>query len=133
MKKNIITYHRYHDSRGRSFYGSDQVAISAKIDSGNMAAMDAEMATSGVKRNRLINLAVKWYLEELDEAREKSALGNVDDKYILSVDMADLTGEELEALRHICRSFGCTQDVLVRHLIRMMVHDYDKNPYRYMP
>lgn len=133
MKKNIITYHRYHDSRGRSFHGSDQVAISAKIDSGNMAAMNAEMATSGVKRNRLINLAVKWYLEELDEAREKSALGNVDGKYILNVDMAELTGAELNALQHICKGFGCDQATLVRHLVRMMVRNYDKNPYRYMP
>lgn len=133
MKKNIITYHRYHDSRGRSYYGSDQVAISAKIDSGNMAAMDAEMATSGVKRNRLINLAIKWYLEELDEAREKSVSGNVDNKYILNIDMSEMAVDEIDALQHICRGFGCSQDTLVRHLIRMVVRDYDKNPFRYMP
>lgn len=133
MEKNIITYHRYHDSRGRSYYGVDQVAISAKIDNPIMAMVDAECNCTGIKRNRLINIALEWYLEELDEAREKSALGNVDDKYILSIDMADLTGEELNALQHICRGFGCDQATLVRHLIRMMVGDYDKNLYKYMP
>lgn len=133
MKNNILDYHRWLDSHGRSWHDPMQHAISAKIDNKTFEMAEEECRVSGVKRNRLINLALKWYIRELDEAREKSALGNIDDKYILNVDMAYLTGEELDALQHICRGFGCSQDVLVRHLIRMMLQDYDKNPYKYMP
>ena len=133
MEKNIITYHRYHDSRGRSFYGVDQVAISAKIDSSNMAAMDAEMNASGVKRNRLINLAVKWYLEELDEARRKECEGRLAEKYTLSMDMSGLSVGELENLDHICRGLGCTKEVFALHALSLALQDYDKNPFRYMP
>lgn len=133
MEKNIITYHRYHDSRGRSYYGPDQVAISAKIDSGNMAAMDAEMAASGVKRNRLINLAIKWYLEELDEARRKVCEGRTAEKYTLNMDMSDLPVGELENLDHICMGFGCTKERFALHALSLALQDYDKNPFRYMP
>lgn len=133
MKKDIITYHRYRDSRGRSYCGADQVAISAKIDSGNMAAMDAEMYASGIKRNRLINMAVKWYLEELDEARREICEGGHIGKYILNVDVSDLPAEELERLDHICKGFGCTKERFALHALRLALRDYDKNPYRYMP
>lgn len=133
MDNDIITYHRYHDSRGRSYSGADQVAISAKIDSGNMAAMEAEMAASGVKRNRLINLAIKWYLRELDNARrevcERAAAG----KYILNVDASSLPTGELEKLDHICRGYGCTKERFALHALELALRDYDKNPYRYMP
>lgn len=133
MKKDIITYHRWFDSHRRSWHDPMQHAISAKIDNKTFEMAEEECRVSGVKRNRLINLALKWYIQELGEAREKRVLENIDDKYILKIDMADLTGEELDALQHICRGFGCNQDVLVRHLIRIMIQDYDKNPYRYMP
>lgn len=133
MEKNIITYHRYHDSRGRSYIGVDQVAISAKIDSSNMAAMDAEMTASGVKRNRLINLAVKWYLEELDEARREVCEGGQVEKNILNVDTRDLTTGELENLDHICRGLGCTKERFALHALSLALQDYDKNPFRYMP
>lgn len=133
MENDIITYHRYHGSRGRSYFGPDQVAISAKIDSGNMAAMDAEMATSGVKRNRLINIAVKWYLEELDNARREVYGGGQVEKYILKVDTSDLPIGELEKLDHICKGFGCTKERFALHALGLALRDYDKNPYRYMP
>lgn len=133
MDKDIITYHRYHDSRGRSYYGVDQVAISAKIDSGNMKAMEAESAASGIKRNRLINLAIKWYLNELDDARRRVCEGGDSQKYILNIDTSNLTRGELEKLDHICRGFGCTLERFVQHTLSVALMDYDKDPYRYMP
>lgn len=133
MDNDIITYHRYHDSRGRSYYGVDQVAISAKIDSGNMKAMEAEMAATGVKRNRLINLAVKWYLNELDDARRRICEGGWAQKYILNIDPSNLTCGELEKLDNICRGMGCTKERFVQHALRTALMDYDKNPFRYMP
>lgn len=133
MEKDIITYHRYHDSRGRSYHGTDQVAISAKIDSDNMTAMDAEMYASGVKRNRLINLAIKWYLEELDNARREVCEGGHLGKYILNVDTSDLPTGELERLDHICKGFGCTKERFALHALGLALRDYDSNPYRYLP
>lgn len=76
MEKDILRYHRYQDSHGRSWCGSQQKAISAKIDHSIMDMVDAEVATSGVTRNRLINLALKWYLTELDDARRRVASGS---------------------------------------------------------
>lgn len=133
MKKNILDYHRWHDSRGRSWHGSDQVAISAKIDSSIYNEMDKEMMCSGIKRNRLLNLAVKWYLQELDEARLALARGCVDGKYILDIDTSDFSVGELERLDHICKGFGCTKERFVLHVLGLALRDYDKNPYRYMP
>lgn len=133
MDNDIITYHRYHDGHARSYFGADQVAISAKIDSHNMAAMDAEIAATGVKRNRLINLAIKWYLEELDNARRRVSEGYSSTKYILNVDASDLPTGELEKLGHICRGFGCTKERFALHALGLALRDYDKNPIRYMP
>ena len=133
MDKNIINYHRYHDSRGRSCYGVDQVAISAKIDSGNMKAMEAEMSATGVKRNRLINLAVKWYLNELDDARRNVCEDLPTQEYILNVDTSSLSVGELEKLDFICRALGCTKERFAQHALSVALMDYDKKPYHYMP
>lgn len=133
MYKNIIDYHRYHDSHGRSYYGVDQIAISAKIDSRNMKAMEAEMTATGVKRNRLINLAVKWYLKELDDARRKACEDLSTKKYILNVDTSSLSVGELEKLEFICRGLGCTKEKFAQHVLSVALMDYEKNPYHYMP
>lgn len=98
-----------------------------------MTAMEAEMAATGIKRNRLINMAIKWYLEELDNARRRVAEGYNSSKYILNVDASDLPTGELEKLDNICRGFGCTKERFVLHVLGMALRDYDKNPYRYMP
>ena len=76
MEKDILKYHQYRDSHGRSWHGSLQKPISAKIDYSIMDMVDAEIATTGVTRNRLINLALKWYLTELDEARRELVFGS---------------------------------------------------------
>lgn len=133
MEKDILRYHQFQDSHGRSWHGSLQKAISAKIDNSIMDMIDAEVSTTGVTRNRLLNLATKWYLTELDEARKRTALGSPGQKYILNVDMSDMAVGELETLRNICHGTGCTMERLVLHAINVMVHDYDKNPMRWMP
>lgn len=76
MEKDILKYHQYRGSYGRSWHGSLQKPISAKIDYSIMDMIDAEVATSGVTKNRLINLALKWYLTELDDARREVAFSS---------------------------------------------------------
>lgn len=133
MTKDIITYHRYRDSHGRSPHDVCQKAISAKIDLDIMEMVDMECFTGGIARNRLINLALKWYINELDEARRIVAGGMTLDKYILNIDTSSLSCEELENLEFIANGFGCDVSALARHALQVMLKDYDKNPYRWMP
>lgn len=98
-----------------------------------MDMIDSEVAASGVTRNRLLNLSVKWYLTELDDARRRVASGSPGQKYILNVDMSDLTTGELETLGHICHGMGCTMEVLVLNAVKVMANDYNKNPMKWMP
>lgn len=44
-------------------------AISVKLDHHTLVALDAEAQVSGVKRNRLINLACDFYIKHLDQER----------------------------------------------------------------
>ena len=90
MEKDIITYHRRGQYCERSYGNPTQIAISVKMDVSNMAAMDAEMKCTGTKRNRLINLAVKWYLQELDDARREVCGISPREKYILSPGKSEL-------------------------------------------
>lgn len=133
MKENILNYHLYRGYHGRSWRDSMQTAISAKIDNNVMDMVDKECNASGVKRNRLLNLALKWYLEELDNARRMVAECQNPDKYILNIDMSTLPVGELDKFRHICSGFGCDAPTLIMHVVRIMLEDYDKNPYRWMP
>lgn len=48
------------------------IPISVKLDIHTAAALDAEMNATGVKRNRLINKAVDFYLKHLDDERRKA-------------------------------------------------------------
>jgi hypothetical protein len=77
MDKYILNYHRDNCSIGRSSHGSLQKAISAKIDCSLLEDIDAEKRTTGVTTNRLINMALRWYLRELDEARREAAHGTI--------------------------------------------------------
>lgn len=131
--RDILRYHRRGGSRERSVYQPQQRAISAKIDDDIDDEVDKEMRTSGIKRNALINMSLRWYLVELDEARRRSAEGYLAHKYILNIDMKDFTGEELEKFKHICRGFGCSEEHFAANLLHMALKDYDNNPIRYMP
>lgn len=130
---DILRYHRYKGSRGRSMWQPQQRAISAKIDDDIDAEVTKEMGASGIKRNTLINISLRWYLAELDEARRRSSEGYSSIKYILNIDMKDLTCEELEKLKHICRGLGCSEERFIINLLHMALKDYDNNPIRYMP
>ena len=44
-------------------------AISVKMDHHTLKALDQEARVSGVKRNRLINLACDYYIKHLDLER----------------------------------------------------------------
>lgn len=130
---DILRYHRRGGSRERSAYQPQQRAISAKIDDDIDDEVDKEMRTSGIKRNALINMSLRWYLAELDEARRRSVEEQGRMKYILGITMEDFTGEELEKLKHICRGFGCSEEHFAANLLHMALKDYDNNPIRYMP
>lgn len=130
---DILSYHHYRGSRGRSGWQPQQRAISAKIDNDVDEEVTKEMGASGIKRNTLINISLRWYLAELDEARRRVAEGLSSSKYTLNVDLTDFAVGELEKLKHICRGFGCSEERFVVNLLRMALKDYDNNPIRYMP
>lgn len=130
---DILHYHRNGGSRGRSMWKPQQHAVSAKIDDDVDEAVGKEMQATGIKRNALINMSLRWYLAELDEARRRSVEGLCNNKYTLGIDTKDFTGQELAKLKHICRGFGCSEEHFVANLLHMALKDYDNNPIRYMP
>lgn len=133
MEKDILQYHRYGGSRERSYYGCQQKAISAKLDNNVSDMVDSEMKATGVSRNALINMSLKWYLEELDEARRLMATQEPGMKYILNLDLKDLTGEELKDLEFISRSMGGTMETIALNAIKVMLREYNQAPMRWMP
>lgn len=133
MEKDILQYHRYGGRRGRSYYGCQQKAISAKLDNNVSDMVASETRASGVSRNALINMSLKWYLEELDEARLLSASRTPGVKYILKLDLKDLTGEELKELEIISRSMGGTMEAILLNALKVMLREYNKAPMRWMP
>jgi hypothetical protein len=133
MEKSILQYHRNGGSRRRSWHGCQQKAISVKLDNNVSDMVDSEIRAMGVSRNALINMSLKWYLEELDEARRLSAAYPPGKKYILNVDVKDLTGEELKNLEFISRSMGCTMETIALNAIKVMLREYNQSPIRWMP
>lgn len=51
-------------------------AISVKLDHHTIQALDMEANVSGVKRNRLINLACDFYIKHLDDERKERAFAS---------------------------------------------------------
>lgn len=51
-----------------------QTPISVKLDPEVFDALELEMSATGAKRNRIINLAVLEYLNNLDEERRRKCL-----------------------------------------------------------
>lgn len=132
MEKDILQYHRYGGSRERSYYGCQQKAISAKLDNNVSDMVASETKASGVSRNALINMSLKWYLEELDEARRLRVAQDPGMKYILKLDLKDLTGEELKDLEFISRSMGGTMEAIALNALKVMLRDYNNAPMRWM-
>lgn len=139
MKDNIINYHRWNNSRGRSSMGVCQHPISAKIDLYTWGLMQDEQRASGVKINSLINLAVRWYLDELDEARHAAACGihaenlkGVTKDNALKYILSKLTDYEADKLKHICKGLRIPLEDLPLHLVREMLENYDEKPFSYL-
>lgn len=53
---------------------STQTPISVKLDQEVYDAIELEMRATGAKRNRIINVAVLEYLNNLDEERRKKCM-----------------------------------------------------------
>lgn len=51
-----------------------QTPISVKLDQEVYDAIELEMRVTGAKRNRIINVAVLEYLNNLDEARRRKCM-----------------------------------------------------------
>lgn len=51
-----------------------QTPISVKLDQEVYDAIELEMRATGAKRNRIINVAVLEYLNNLDETRRKKCM-----------------------------------------------------------
>lgn len=51
-----------------------QMPISVKLDPQVFDTLELEMRATGAKRNRIINMAVLEYLNNLDEERRKKCL-----------------------------------------------------------
>ena len=51
-----------------------QTPISVKLDQEVYDAIELEMRSTGAKRNRIINVAVLEYLNNLDEERRKKCM-----------------------------------------------------------
>lgn len=72
MSKEILQYHQTERYHSKAAGKVTQKAISVKLDYTAAAAIEAEVRCTGVSRNRLINMAIVWYLAQLDVARFES-------------------------------------------------------------
>lgn len=134
--KDILTYHRTGGSRGRHTT-SNQLAISARLDSDVANAIAEEERASATKRNAIINLAVAWYLRELDDARrlhcnnvytEGGRAAYSHERLLTN----GLTCQQLSKLHHICSSLNVSVDELVERLLDRLLESYDDRPMLYL-
>lgn len=123
--KDILKFHSSRRYVRRSGWGTAQVAISAKIDTELDTKMAKEMAVEGIKKNRLLNMALAYYLEALDEARrEKAAF-----KDILNAADDTLTVGELEELDFTCRSLGASKQDFIAAAVREKLQRFKEKPF----
>ena len=135
--EDILEYHRAKRYRGSYYGGSNQRAISARIDHYVMRELDLECAASGQKRNGVINKALHWYITALDDARRAHAHGctGVDGTMSTSHERlltGTLTASELSKLHHIASSLNISIDGLVDRLMRKLLDEYDSKPFAYL-
>lgn len=135
--EDILEYHRSKRYRGSYYGGSNQRAISARIDHCVMRELDLECAASGQKRNGVINKAIRWYITALDDARRAQAQGGtgVDGTVSASHEqllVASLTASELSKLRHIATALNVSVDELVERLLYKLLDEFDRKPMAYM-
>lgn len=138
-QQDILTYHRSGGGRGPSYYGPEQKAIGCKLDLAILDKVEAEQDVSGIKKNALINMALKWYLDELDEERSRVAHGTPGQKYILqsgntldSFLAKHMTCGEVDELNHICRQMGASLESITEKVLRHFIEDYRKRPFAWL-
>lgn len=134
--KDILTYHRQGGDRGRHT-SPNQLAISARLDSDVAYLLNEEMAASGTKRNALINLATRWYLTSLDDARRAHAHGGTGVDGTMSTSherllTGTLSSAELSKLHHIATALNVSVDELVDRLVYKLLDEFDRKPMAYM-
>lgn len=139
MDKYILNYHHDKSSIGRSSHGSLQKAISAKIDCSLLEDIDAEKRTTGVTTNRLINMALGWYLRELDEARREAADGTMgknlplmDESQIEEYILPLLASDDRPRFMNYCRVRKASPLCIVGEAVKMLLDDYDKRPFSHL-
>lgn len=134
--KDILTYHRQGGDRGRHT-SPNQLAISARLDSDVANMLDEEMAASGTKRNALINLAARWYITALDDARRAHTHGATGEHGTMSTSherlLTDtLSPSQLAKLHHVATALNVSVDELVERLVHKLLDEFDRKPMAYM-
>lgn len=132
--RNILQYHKEKGGRGRHL-SSAQIAVSARLDVETVRVLDDETATSGIKRNSLLNMAAQWYVSELDDARRETVSGLYGDTDGLTDGMVtrylsrSLSCSQLAKLRHVCTALNITETELLTRAISRFLLEYDKRPF----
>lgn len=150
IQQDIITYHRIGGGRGPSYYGVEQKAIGCKLDLATLHKVEAEQSVSGIKKNALINMALEWYLDELDEERSRVAHGSADSSIYSNQATAQMfagykegntldsflikhmTCGEIDELSHISRQMGATLESITEKALQHFIEDYKKRPFAWL-
>ena len=136
MEKTILQYHRECLRHCGSHRHVTQKPISARINYVTLLEMEYEEKESGMKRNTLINAAVKWYLSQLDKERQYkprnvyttscksgSAISVVDAlRQLLNI-------EQWQHLEHIRRQLQAVTDETIVRLLEFAMREYDNKPF----
>ncbi len=132
--RNILQFHWEKGGRGRHT-SSAQIAVSARLDVETIRVLEEETATSGIRRNSLLNMAAQWYVSELDNARRETASGANGDTDGLDAGMIErylsrsLSCSQLSKLRHVCTALNITPGDLVLKAVGRLLMEYDRRPF----
>lgn len=132
--RDILQFHRKGGGRGRHT-SSAQIAVSARLDVETVRVLEEETATSGIRRNSLLNMAAQWYVSELDHARRDAASGVCGDAEVLDAGMIEryllrsLSCSQLGKLRHVCMALNVTPDELIVKAVGRLLAEYDNRPF----
>lgn len=132
--RNILQFHREKGRRYRH-QTSSQTAVSARLDTEIIEALANEASVSGIRRNSLLNMAVQWYIQSLDDARRNSVsriYGDTDDLSNGDLEMSlakTLPCSALSKLLHASSALNCTVDELAVLAIERLLKDFDNKPF----
>lgn len=132
--RDILQYHREKGGRGRHT-SSAQTAVSARLDAETVRVLEEETATSGIRRNSLLNMAAQWYISELDNARRETVSGSHGDTDGLTDGMVtrylsrSLSCSQLGKLRHVCTALNITETELLTRAVSRFLLEYDRRPF----